>query len=513
MAKKLNVERSWVRERCIGKGSFATVSLARNGGGVFAVKSVDVASCSPSQVEALENEIRVLRRISSPYVVKYLGDDSTWEAAAAYRNLHLEYLPGGTVADLAQRRGGGDVDEAVVRSYARCLVEALRYIHAKGIVHCDVKGQNVLVGPAAGLAKLADFGTAVEIGSGRRPDKAAPPRGSPLWMAPEVIRGEYQGPESDVWSLGCTVIEMITGKWPWEDRGAADTLCRIGYSDELPQLPTQSSELCRDFLSKCLQRDLKKRWSSDQLLRHPFVSLFPPPDSVAVAAFPSPRCVLDWFNSDSDSDTEDSGETVNFSAKERIGKLASGINSDWEGTAGGWVVVREGTSSEYPNFLRTEGESISSEYSDSTAIFVAEPTSTSGSKECLNSEIHGDSYCQQTSSHRSRMLHRAARGDDEFHVYICSKIILLMTLLITVYYTCFTNCILPCFYHIYKKSLFRTQQLHTIFNFRFCRLLSHLYLIYIGPSRPEITNLSTVSIIPYIIMYICTEKNISVPTI
>nr|GMD15767.1 mitogen-activated protein kinase kinase kinase 18-like [Ipomoea batatas] len=469
MAKK-----SWIRERCIGKGSFATVSLARNvgdgDGGVFAVKSVDVASCSASQVEALENEIRVLRRISSPYVVKYLGDDSTMEApAAAYRNLHLEYLPGGTVAELAQRRGSGDVDEAVVRSYARCVVEALRCIHAKGIVHCDVKGQNVLVGPANGLAKLADFGSAVEIGSGGRRDKTAA-RGSPLWMAPEVIRGEYQGPESDVWSLGCTVIEMITGNWPWEDRGgAADTLCRIGYSDELPRFPTQSSELCGDFLSKCLQRDLKKRWSSDQLLRHPFVSVFPPPDSAA-AAFPSPRSVLDWFNSDSDSDTEDYGETVSFSAKQRIGKLASGISSDWQGTDGGWVVVREGTSSEYPNLMRTEGESSSSEYSDSTGISVAELTSTSGSKECLNSEIQGDNYCQQTSSHRSRVLHRAARGDDDIHVYICSKIILLMTLLITTYYTCSTNCILPCFYHIYKKSLFRTQQLHTIFNFRFCRL-------------------------------------------
>ncbi|CAH9121070.1 unnamed protein product [Cuscuta epithymum] len=445
MAK--SVERSWVRERCIGKGSFAAVNLAfaKKGGGVFAVKSVDAASSSPSRIESLENEIRILRSLSSPYVVKYLGDDVT----ATYRNLHVEYMPGGTAADLANR------GEEIVRSYARCVVEALMYIHSKGIVHCDVKGQNVLVGPAPGYAKLADFGSAVEIGDGQS-DRILP-RGSPLWMAPEVIRGEYQGPESDVWSLGCTVIEMLTGKWPWEDRGAADTLLRIGNSDELPQFPAQLSESGCDFLEKCLQRDLKKRWSCDQLLQHPFLSVLPPQDSCT--AYSSPRCVLNWFSSDNDSDTDSVSGTVNFSAKERIGKLASGTGANWE--SDGWVVVRErgveegGAISGYESLIRTEGQ-ISSEYSDSAGI----ETSTSASEECLSSEIHGggnDHGVVGPSSPQVPPVLRpvAGGGDDNHHIYLCLKSILFLLMIVFVnVYRC--NCMtfmMRGLFHNYKRLL------------------------------------------------------------
>ncbi|KAI7983100.1 Mitogen-activated protein kinase kinase kinase 18 [Camellia lanceoleosa] len=371
-----NLKRPWVRGSCIGRGSYGTVSLAVNKsdgqGKVFAVKSVDLSSCLKPQADALENEIRILRSLSSPWVVEYLGADSTAEqgSTTSFRNLHLEYLPGGTVADLAKRYSGADVDEEIVRSYTWCVVSALKYVHAMGIVHCDVKGKNVLVGPTHGGAKLADFGSAAEISA------ASPPCGSPLWMAPEVIRREYQGPESDVWSLGCTVIEMVTGKPAWEDHGG-DTLCKIGYSDELPEIPTQLSELGRDFLHKCLRRDRTQRWSCDQLLRHPFVSSSSPSNSIT---HQSPRCVLDWLNSEfSDEEKEEDESSLEYeiraqSGRGRIGKLASNEGPIWE--SDGWVVVRnvstdetaaisepscccgdeeeEGTSSEYLNFTRTE---------------------------------------------------------------------------------------------------------------------------------------------------------------
>ncbi|GFY99337.1 mitogen-activated protein kinase kinase kinase 13 [Actinidia rufa] len=316
---------NWVRGSCIGQGSFGTVSVAVNksDGQVFAVKSVDQRLGLESQIEALENEIRILRSVSSPWVVKYLGDDETVEdGATSFRNLHLEYMPGGTVADLV-KKSGTDVEESVVRLYAWCIVSALRYVHAKGIVHCDVKGKNVLLGPTAGAAKLADFGSAMEISDAT----PAEPRGSPLWMAPEVVRGEYQGPESDVWSLGCTVIEMFTGLPPWEDRGC-ETLCRIGYSGESPDIPIQLSELGRDFVNKCLRRDPIERWSCEQLLRHPFIASSSPPDSIS---YSSPRCVLDWLNSeffDEDEEIEEDESNLSYelrtqSMRERIGKLAS----------------------------------------------------------------------------------------------------------------------------------------------------------------------------------------------
>ncbi|XP_061347136.1 mitogen-activated protein kinase kinase kinase 18-like [Gastrolobium bilobum] len=331
---------SWVRGKCVGKGAFGIVNIAvsKPDGRVFAVKSVDRKTGLPGQLEALENEIRILRRMSSPHVVSFLGDDATCEegSTSSFRNLHLEYMPGGTVADMD---ADADVDERLVRRYAWCLVSALRHVHERGVVHCDVKGRNVLVSGDGEVAKLADFGSAVEF-SGRDCPAGILPRGSPMWMAPEVIRREYQGPESDVWSLGCTVIEMITGKPGWEDRGV-DTLSRIGYSGELPEIPSKLSELGRDFVEKCLRREPSRRWSCDQLLQHPFLLHNKVVES-------SPRCVLDWVDSQfaesvNDGEEEEEEEMMlddseKISVRNRIGKLATESRANWE--TEGWVEVR-----------------------------------------------------------------------------------------------------------------------------------------------------------------------------
>ncbi|KAK6118540.1 hypothetical protein DH2020_047719 [Rehmannia glutinosa] len=327
------VNRSWLRGSCIGRGAYGTVNLGVNisNGAVFAVKSVDLASALPSQVEALENEIRILKSLASPFIVKYLGDDTTTEsschpATTSFRNLHMEYLPSGTAAaaDLA-------TTDFVVASRTWCLVSALSYLHSRGIMHCDVKGKNVLLGPSPGSAKLADFGSAAEILS-----PLISPRGTPLWMAPEVIRGEHQGPESDVWSLGCTVIEMLTGKPAWGADGYS--VRRIGYSDELPLFPARLSSLGLDFLDKCLRRDYTKRWSCDQLLQHPFIAMRSQKN--LITSYSSPRCVLDWFNSDYFQEEECEKEEEEGENLDRIKGLVFGAGVNWE--SDGWLVVRGG---------------------------------------------------------------------------------------------------------------------------------------------------------------------------
>ncbi|KAL5710148.1 hypothetical protein ACHQM5_020750 [Ranunculus cassubicifolius] len=328
----------WTRKNCIGRGSFGKVHIAVNktDNRIFAVKSVNSYTAPPSHLEALENEIQILQSLSSPYIIEYLGNDSTHESSTeSYRNLHMEYMYGGSVAD-----GGRIKDEQMVRSYTRHIVSALRYIHSRGIVHSDVKGKNVLLGSKPGVAKLADFGSAKRISKEEGMIKA---QGTPLWMAPEVIRQEKQGPESDVWSLGCTIIEMITGKSAWKD-SESTVVFRIGFSDELPEFPYRLSELGKDFLSKCLRREPSERWSCEQLLRHPFVS------ETDICIESSPRSILDWANSEfhEDDDEEDqepvqisNDESVIISAKDRISELASSRGAIWE--SDGWDVVRSDT--------------------------------------------------------------------------------------------------------------------------------------------------------------------------
>ncbi|XP_047084161.1 mitogen-activated protein kinase kinase kinase 18-like [Lolium rigidum] len=312
----------WTRGKCIGKGAFGTVHLAvdRATGRAFAVKSVDTKGGAPAAAMAcLESEIRILKRLSSPYVVAYLGDDAT----AASRNLHMELVPGGTAADAA---AAGGIGERAVRRVLRPVVAALHYLHdVAGVVHGDVKGRNVLLGgDDCDGAKLADFGAA------RLVSEAAPrgPRGTPAWMAPEVARGGAPTPASDVWSLGCTAVELLAGKRPWSELGGAlevgELLLRVGFGGKRPELPSCLSDPCRDFLDRCLRRNAGERWTCEQLLRHPFLAVDAHDDDEPE---PSPRAVLDWpADSDASSgcseDMEEEHEVM-ARAKGRIAELAS----------------------------------------------------------------------------------------------------------------------------------------------------------------------------------------------
>ncbi|CAL9061757.1 unnamed protein product [Musa banksii] len=357
--------RSWVRGRVIGSGSFGTVSLAldESSGEVFAVKSVPLHSSNPAPTLALDNEIRLLKSLRSPYVVEYLGDDTSREArAGACRNLHMEYMPCGTAADLEtarKKKGNCLMDELEVRAYVRCVACALRYLHdVAGVVHCDVKGRNVLLGRAPGVAKLADFGAAVRISDGGERNRV---RGTPLWMAPEVARGERPRPASDVWSLGCTVIEMATGAQPWPDYAPKDAeaaMFFVGYGDKLPEFPPWLSELGRDFLDKCLRRNATERWTAEQLLRHPFL---------AEADIETPRGVLEWANSEFRDDADDCSRE-NYSTDyrsvadsidlmacggERVRELASSVGIiGWD--SDGWEEVRSAEELNWAGDGRTE---------------------------------------------------------------------------------------------------------------------------------------------------------------
>ncbi|XP_039129129.1 mitogen-activated protein kinase kinase kinase 18-like [Dioscorea cayenensis subsp. rotundata] len=348
-------KRNWRRGSCIGKGSFGAVYLAAGDGDspVFAVKTVacsTLSSCKQSTaMAALENEIQIVRSISSPYIVSYLGDDVTKEPklGGECRNLHLEYMVGGTVAKRSDR-----IDESEIKAYTRCVVRGLHYLHTvAGVVHGDVKGENVLVGAVAGVAKLADFGSSRRINGEK--DEEVVVGGTPLWMAPEVARGERQRVESDVWSLGCMVIEMVSGGRPWgkgwgEGEEVGKVMYRIGYGEEVPEMPAGMSVEGRDFVGKCLRREVGERWSCEELLKHGFLR-----EGDRVPDGPSPRSVFEWGSvlefeegrSGWSSEDEEDEEVVIGLVRERVRELAEeGEGGGWEMMISeeGWEVVRGG---------------------------------------------------------------------------------------------------------------------------------------------------------------------------
>jgi len=129
----------------------------------------------------------------------------------------------------------GKFPENLVALYMSQVLHGLLYLHEQGVIHRDIKGANILT-TKEGLVKLADFGVATKQ-SGLDQSSVV---GTPYWMAPEVIELSGATTSSDIWSVGCTVIELIEGKPPYHKLQPMQALFRI-VNDEHPPIPGSAS--------------------------------------------------------------------------------------------------------------------------------------------------------------------------------------------------------------------------------------------------------------------------------
>ncbi|KAJ9677491.1 hypothetical protein PVL29_022469 [Vitis rotundifolia] len=273
-----------VKQRLIGQGASGKVYLAvsRNGGGrLLAVKSSVCCSSSSS----LLREEEILRFLGAcPDVVECFGGYSSMEFDGSWvYNLILEYAPGGTLRSLMERRGG-KLSESEVRDYARMIIRGLCYMHQKGLVHCDLKPDNVLVFPVVdggNVVKIADFGLAKRVGEEEDPRVGF--RGTPAYMSPESLALKEHDAPMDIWSLGCTIIEMVTGQRVWTGcKRVGGIVEHVVANKQVPKIPECLSQYGKDFLEKCFVRDPKRRWTAEMLLHHPFVAPHPPPTGTPI---------------------------------------------------------------------------------------------------------------------------------------------------------------------------------------------------------------------------------------
>ncbi|KAF8516243.1 kinase-like domain-containing protein, partial [Gautieria morchelliformis] len=195
---------------CIGRGQFGSVyrALNLNTGKMAAVRRIRLEGLSEREVAQLTHEVEIVRRLSHPSIVKYEGmakDSNTL-------SIVLEYAENGSLAQTL--KVFGKLNEGLVASYVTKVLEGLHYLHTSQVVHCDLKAANILT-TKTGHVKLSDFGVSLNL---RVPgmeliknDIAA------NWMAPEVIELRGASPASDIWSLACTIIELLTGRPPYAD--------------------------------------------------------------------------------------------------------------------------------------------------------------------------------------------------------------------------------------------------------------------------------------------------------
>ncbi|CAL5032008.1 unnamed protein product [Urochloa decumbens] len=262
----------WKKGKLLGSGTFGQVYLGFNSesGQFCAIKEVQVIMDDPHSKERLKQlnqEIDMLRQLSHPNIVQYHGSDLTDDALSIY----LEYVSGGSIHKLL--REYGSFKEPVIRNYTGQILAGLAYLHGRNTVHRDIKGANILVGPN-GEVKLADFGMAKHQISSFAEIRSF--KGSPYWMAPEVIMNSKGYSLSvDIWSLGCTIIEMATARPPWHQYEGVAAIFKIANSKDIPEIPDSFSEEGKNFLQLCLKRNPASRASAAQLMDHPFVQDHP----------------------------------------------------------------------------------------------------------------------------------------------------------------------------------------------------------------------------------------------
>lgn len=173
------------------------------------------------------------------------------------------------------------------------MLQGLQYLHSKGVEHRDVKPDNILLG-ANSVLKYVDFGAAKVIIKGNRTmaktrairggtgGDAGPAvmnslAGTPMYLAPEVIKGGAGAlGAADIWSMGCVVLEITTGRKPWSNLDNEWAIMfHIGIATQHPPLPDpgQMSDLGIDFIQQCLTIDPNSRPTASELMHHPWLSL------------------------------------------------------------------------------------------------------------------------------------------------------------------------------------------------------------------------------------------------
>jgi serine/threonine protein kinase len=262
----------WKSTRKLGQGSFgATYEALLKNGQTVACKVIEFGKVQePSEMDVIRNEIAVMKRLQHRNIVQYYG--SVEDSKTKTINIFMELITGGSLDGYIEKVG--DVPLAVVKDWTRQICSGIKYLHEQHIVHRDIKGANVLI-TKDGVLKLADFGCSKEIDEVCSKTHGCQTMvGTPFWMAPEVLKCEGYGMKSDIWSIGITICEMLTGNPPWP---ASDNMWaavyRIANSTGLPPgIPADLPPELMSFLTRCFEREPAQRATAVELLAHPFIA-------------------------------------------------------------------------------------------------------------------------------------------------------------------------------------------------------------------------------------------------
>lgn len=246
----------------IGKGSYSFVYHGKHihTNQEVAIKKINISLSDKNIVQNIKSEIAIMKTLTHPNIVKLYE-----EIYDEYNNIYLimEYCKGGNLSEFLNNK---PLKEKYVLKFMKQIADATKYLYFHNIIHRDIKPHNILI-TSNDHIKLTDFGFAKSFQSGEEKLNQTI-CGSPIYMAPEIIKSNYYTIKTDLWSIGIILYEMIIGKKPFKARTHLELIHKIDTTPVLIPIAIMISNECRDLIERLLQRNPDKRIGWKEFFEH-----------------------------------------------------------------------------------------------------------------------------------------------------------------------------------------------------------------------------------------------------